>query len=79
MGHAKPWAATMNKKLLSETDIRTKFITPAICGAGWNLIYAEILDVPFAYNSNGDAFLDTTAPQQPALSPAKPLACFWCC
>ena len=113
----------MNKKLLSETDIRTKFITPAICGpdgAGWDLMtqvreeayftkgrvivrgktvrrgeakkadyllsyrphlpiavveakdnnhsvgdgmqqaleYAEILDVPFAYSSNGDAFLE---------------------
>lgn len=113
----------MNKKALSETDIRTKFITPAICGqggAGWNpmtqvreevyftkgrvivkgrtiergeakkadyllyykpnlpiavieakdnnhsvgdgmqqaLDYAEILDVPFAYSSNGDAFLE---------------------
>jgi len=120
IGYAKPWAATMNKKLLSETDIRTKFITPAICGAGWNLMtqvreefyftkgrvivrgktvrrgearkadyllyykpnlpiavveakdnnhsagsgmqqaldYAEILDVPFAYSSNGDAFLE---------------------
>ncbi|GAA4352891.1 DEAD/DEAH box helicase family protein [Variovorax defluvii] len=113
----------MNKKSLSETDIRSKFITPAICGvggAGWNLMtqvreeayftkgrvivrgkrvqrgeakkadyvlyykpnlpiaiveakdnthsvgagmqqaldYAEILDVPFAYSSNGDAFLE---------------------
>ncbi len=31
----------MNKKALSETDIRSKFITPALCGpegAGWNLI-----------------------------------------
>jgi len=27
----------MNKKDLSETDIRTKFITPAIIKAGWNL------------------------------------------
>ena len=27
----------MNKKDLSETDIRTKFITPAIAGAGWDL------------------------------------------
>lgn len=26
-----------NKKSLSETDIRTKFITPAIASAGWNL------------------------------------------
>lgn len=113
----------MNKKSLSETDIRSKFITPAICGehgAGWDLMtqvreeayftkgrvivrgkmvqrgeakkadyvlyykpnlpiaiieakdnthsvgagmqqaldYAEILDVPFAYSSNGDAFLE---------------------
>ncbi len=113
----------MNKKDLTETDIRTKFITPAIVGANgekWNLMtqireeayftkgrvivrgktvhrgeakkadyilsykpnlpiavveakdnkhsvgagmqqaleYAEILDVPFAYSSNGDAFLE---------------------
>jgi type I restriction enzyme, R subunit len=113
----------MDKKSLSETDIRSKFITPAICnptGAGWSLMtqvreevyftkgrvivrgktvhrgeakkadyllyykpnipiavveakdnnhgvgdgmqqaleYAEILDVPFAFSSNGDAFLE---------------------
>jgi len=28
---------TVNKKDLSETDIRTKFITPAVVGAGWDL------------------------------------------
>ena len=113
----------MDKKQLSETDIRTKFITPAILGQSekkWDLMtqvreeayftkgrvivrgktvqrgeakkadyllfykpnlpiavieakdnthsvgsgmqqaleYAEILDVPFAYSSNGDAFLE---------------------
>ncbi len=113
----------MDKKSLSETDIRTKFITPAILGANgekWNVMtqvreeayftkgrvivrgktvkrgeakkadyilsykpniplavveakdnnhvvgagmaqaleYAETLDVPFAYSSNGDAFLE---------------------
>jgi type I restriction enzyme, R subunit len=113
----------MNKKALSETDIRSKFITPALCGdggAGWDLMtqireeayftkgrvivrgktvrrgeakkadyllyyksnlpiavieakdnnhsvgdgmqqaleYAEILDIPFAYSCNGDAFLE---------------------
>ncbi len=113
----------MNKKALTEADIRTKFITPALTGADgmkWNLMtqireeayftkgrvivrgktvkrgeakkidyllfykpnlpiavieakdnnhsigdgmqqaleYAEILDVPFAYSSNGDAFLE---------------------
>jgi type I restriction enzyme, R subunit len=113
----------MNKKALTETDIRSKFITPALVGANgdkWNLHtqireevyftrgrvivrgktvkrgeakkadyilsykpnlplavieakaythavgagtqqaleYAEILDVPFAYRSNGDAFLE---------------------
>lgn len=113
----------MNKKALTETDIRTKFITPAILGQSerkWDLMtqvreeayftkgrvivrgktvqrgeakkadyllfykpnlpiavieakdnthsvgsgmqqaleYAEILDVPFAYSSNGDAFLE---------------------
>lgn len=113
----------MNKKTLTETDIRTKFITPALVGDHgdkWDLMtqvreeayftkgrvivrgkivkrgeakkadyllfykpniplavieakdnthsvgagmpqaleYAEILDVPFAYSSNGDAFLE---------------------
>lgn len=113
----------MNKKSLTETDIRTKFITPAIIGptgAKWDVMtqvmeeyhftkgrvmvrgktvkrgeskkadylllykpnlplavveakdnnhsvgagmqqaleYAEILDIPFAYSSNGDAFLE---------------------
>ena len=113
----------MNKKLLTEADIRTKFITPALFGPNgdkWNVMtqireevyftkgrvivrgktvkrgeakkadyllsykpnlpiavleakdnthavgdgmqqaleYAEILDVPFAYSSNGDAFLE---------------------
>jgi type I restriction enzyme, R subunit len=113
----------MNKKSLTEADIRTKFITPALVGANgdrWNLMtqireevyftkgritvrgktvkrgeakkadyilsyklnlplavieakdnnfsvgagmqqaleYAEILDIPFAYSSNGDAFLE---------------------
>jgi type I restriction enzyme R subunit len=113
----------MNKKELTEADIRTKFITPALAGpdgSKWNLMtqlreevyftrgrvivrgktvkrgeakkidyilfykpgipiaiveakdnnhavgagrqqaigYAEILDVPFAYSSNGDAFLE---------------------
>ena len=113
----------MNKKTLSEADIRTKFITPALLGVNgdkWNVMtqireevfftngrvivrgktvrrgeakkadyilsykpnlpiavieakdnnysvgagmqqaleYAEILDIPFAYSSNGDAFLE---------------------
>lgn len=113
----------MNKKVLTEADIRTKFITPAILGARgekWDVMtqvreeiyftkgrvivrgktvtrgeakkadyllyykpnipiavveakdnnsavgagmqqaleYAEILDIPFAYSSNGDAFLE---------------------
>jgi type I restriction enzyme R subunit len=113
----------MNKKSLTEADIRTKFITPAIVGTNgekWNVMtqmreeayftagrvimrgktvkrgqakkadylfyytpniplavveakdnkqsvsagmqqaldYAEILDIPFAYSSNGDAFLE---------------------
>ncbi len=113
----------MNKKALTEADIRTKFITPAIVGVGgcnWDVMtqvreevyftkgrvivrgklvkrgepkkadyilyrkpniplaiveakdnnhtvaagmqqaleYAEILDIPFAYSSNGDAFLE---------------------
>lgn len=113
----------MNKKDLTETDIRTKYITPAIVGTngnGWNVMtqlreevyftkgrvivrgktvkrgeakkadyilyvkpglpiavveakdntysvgagmqqaleYAEILDLPFAFSSNGDGFLE---------------------
>ena len=113
----------MNKKALTETDIRTKFITPALVGPNgdkWNVMtqireeayftkgrvivrgktvkrgeakkadyilsyklnlplavveakdnnhavgagmpqaleYAELLDIPFAYSSNGDAFLE---------------------
>lgn len=110
----------MNKKQLSETDIRTKYITPSIQEAGWNvqkqireevhftegriivkgetvkrakgkkadyilyyksnlpiaiveakdnnhsigdgmqqgLDYAEILDIPFVYSSNGDGYLE---------------------
>lgn len=110
----------MNKNQLSETDIRTKFITPAIQEAGWNiqkqvreevyftdgriivkgktvkrakgkkadyilyyksnlpiaiieakdnkhsigdgmqqgLEYADILDIPFVFSSNGDGFLE---------------------
>lgn len=122
----------MNKKQLTETDIRTKFITPALLGPNgdkWNLMtqireetyftkgrvivrgktvtrgeakkadyllfykpnlpiavieakdnnhsvgagmpqaleYAEILDIPFAYSCNGDAFLehDRTAKDGP--------------
>lgn len=110
----------MNKKELTEQDIRTKFITPAILSAGWDsdmqireevfftdgriivnkkkarraerkkadyilyhksnlpiavieakdnnhavadglqqaINYAEILDIPFVYASNGDAFIE---------------------
>ncbi|MDR9501516.1 MAG: hypothetical protein RI601_06950, partial [Desulfurivibrionaceae bacterium] len=28
----------MNKKQLSETDIRSKYITPALTAAGWDLL-----------------------------------------
>ena len=110
----------MNKQTLTEADVRTKFITPNIVSAGWDVMtqireeayftkgrvvvrgktvrrgeakkadyilsykpglplavveakdnnhsvadgmqqaleYAEILDVPFAFSSNGDAFLE---------------------
>jgi type I restriction enzyme R subunit len=110
----------MNKKELTEADIRTKYITPSLVAANWDLMtqireeayftkgrvivrgktvrrgeakkadyilsykpnlplavveakdnnhsvgaglqqaleYAEILDVPFAYSSNGDAFIE---------------------
>ena len=110
----------MNKKALTETDIRTKFITPNIVAAGWDVMtqireevyftkgrvvvrgkavargearkadyllfykpniplavveakdnthtvgdgmqqalgYAEVLDVPFAFSSNGDGFIE---------------------
>ncbi len=112
--------AAFNKKSLSEQDICTKYITPALVKAGWDIMsqirqevtftrgrvlvrgkltsrgeskradyilyykanipiavieakdnkhsvgsgmqqglsYAEILDIPFAYSSNGDAFLE---------------------
>jgi type I restriction enzyme R subunit len=111
---------TINKKTLSERDICTKYITPAIVQAGWNLfnqiqeevtftkgrvmvkgriwsrgeakrldfllshkpnipvgiieakdnnhgigdgmqqalVYAEMMDVPFVYSTNGDAFIE---------------------
>ncbi|MBU4222916.1 MAG: DEAD/DEAH box helicase family protein [Euryarchaeota archaeon] len=110
----------MNKKTLSERDICTKYVTPAIVQAGWNLfnqiqeevtftkgrvmvkgrlwsrgeskrldfllshkpnipvaiieakdnnhgigdgmqqalVYAEMMDVPFVYSTNGDAFIE---------------------
>lgn len=111
---------TINKKILSERDICTKYITPAIVKSGWNLfnqiqeevtftkgrvmvkgriwsrgeskrtdfllsykpnipvaiieakdnnhgigdgmqqalVYAEMMDVPFVYSTNGDAFIE---------------------
>lgn len=111
---------TINKKTLSERDICTKYVTPAIVQAGWNLfnqikeevtftkgrvvvkgrlfsrgeakrtdfllsykpnipvaiieakdnnhgigdgmqqalVYAEMMDVPFVYSTNGDAFIE---------------------
>jgi type I restriction enzyme R subunit len=128
----------VNKKDLTEADIRTKFITPTIVAAGWDLMtqlseeayftkgrvmvrgktvargeankadyilfykpnlpiavieakdnnhtiasgmgqaleYAEILDVPFAFSSNGDGFLehDRTSTRPPARSSAS---CRW--
>jgi type I restriction enzyme R subunit len=132
----------MNKKELTEADIRTKFITAALTGAlreKWNLMtqireeayftkgrvivrgktvhrgeakkadyilsykpnlpiavieakdnnhsvgadmqqaleYAEILDVPFAYSSNGDAFLEhdrtVTSGTVTRVNPARPV------
>jgi type I restriction enzyme R subunit len=128
----------MNKKDLTEADIRTKFITPAIAGANgskWNvmtqmleeryftkgriivrgktvqrgeakkadyilfykpnipiavveakdnnhsvgagmqqaLVYAETLDVPFAYSSNGDGFVEHDRTGK-AASPERDLA-----
>ena len=125
----------MNKKALTETDIRTKFITPALVGPNGNkwdvmtqireetyftkgrvivraktvkrgeakkadyllyykpniplavleakdnnhavgdgmqqaLAYAEILDLPFAYSSNGDAFLFNTRNRRELVSKA---------
>ena len=126
----------MDKKQLSETDIRTKFITPAILGQSekkWDVMtqvreeayftkgrvivrgktvqrgeakkadyllfykpnlpiavieakdnthsvgsgmqqaleYAEILDVPFAYSSNGDAFLEHDRTRNRGQSPRR--------
>lgn len=37
----------MDKKSLSETDIRTKFITPAIKAAGWDLLRQVREEVTF--------------------------------
>lgn len=37
----------MDKKKLSETDIRTKFITPAIQAAGWDLLRQVREEVTF--------------------------------
>ena len=37
----------LNKKSLSEADIRTKYITPAIERAGWDLIAQVREEVPF--------------------------------
>ena len=118
----------MNTKDLTEADIRTKLITPAIVASGWDLMtqlreeayftkgrvmvrgktvargeankadyllfykpnlpiavieakdnnhtiasgmgqaleYAEILDVPFAFSSNGDGFLEHDRTKTPA-------------
>lgn len=126
----------MNKKSLTEADIRTKFITPALVGesgAGWDVMtqlreeyrftkgrvivrgrtasrgaakladyvlfyrpnlplavveakdnkhsvgagmqqaleYAEILDLPFAYSSNGDAFLEHDRTGGPSVNPVE--------
>ncbi len=132
---------TIDKKALSERDICTKYITPAVLRAGWNaytqireevtftkgriiikgnnvsrgeakradyilyykpnipiavieakdnnhgigdgmqqaLVYAEMLDVPFVYCSNGDAFIEhdfTTFPQESRRScPQEKLLC----
>lgn len=48
---------SLNKKTLTETDIRSKFITPALCdpgGAGWNLMTQVRKD---AYFTSGRARL----------------------
>ena len=47
---------TLDKKALSERDVCSKFITPALVSAKWD-IYADTLDVPFVFSSNGDAFV----------------------
>ncbi|GFO98082.1 type I restriction-modification system,restriction subunit R [groundwater metagenome] len=61
---------TIDKKALSERDICTKYITPAIVQAAKDnnhgigdgmqqaLVYAEMMDVPFVYSTNGDAFIE---------------------
>lgn len=52
----------IDKKTLSERDICTKFITPALEKAGWDK-QLQILDIPCVNSSNGDGFLfhDRTA------------------
>ena len=53
----------VSKREMSEEDIKLRYITPAI-ESKWDrhnqmrMEYAEILDVPFVYSSNGDAFLE---------------------
>jgi type I restriction enzyme R subunit len=37
----------MDKKSLSETDVRTKFITPALTAAGWDLLRQVREEVSF--------------------------------
>ena len=45
----------MNKKELSERDICTKFITPALRGAGWD----EMLQIREEVRLRGDRFQKT--------------------
>lgn len=68
----------MAKKPLTEADILTKFTASALVGisgarhhsVGVSLqqahVYAEILDVLFAYGCNGNAFLDYGRSLDPA-------------
>jgi len=44
---AQPWQPMMNKKALSERDICTKFITPALTQAGWDLLSQAREEVAF--------------------------------
>lgn len=53
----------MEKRDLSEEDIKARYITPAVEQSGWDkkqirYEYAEALDVKFVYASNGDGFVE---------------------
>ena len=51
----------MDKKALSERDICTKFITPALESAGWDMMEQVREEVSFVSSFNGDGVLSHEA------------------